>query len=308
MIAPNISTRQLRDTRVNGLPRLTLSSSDSHFIMISKQVASGRFGDTYQGVHVPTQLKLAMRCSRTLAERATQAQRFEGELKIRSSSNHVNVMPFYGVVWIFSTAYLVTPWVEHGDPSRFISAHLEYLAQPPNIQQSLSDQTRAAFSAFDEIATSRVHGIASGLAYLHASGVIHGDIKAANILLTDALTPLLGGFTFAKSEEIDNTFSGLKVIGSARWKSPELIDNEQSQTIKTDIYALGMTIVEVLTGQEPFPRLRVRCKVYKTVSEGHRPPFEPLSRNGKDVTPLWELAACCWGAEPECRPTAAEIV
>ncbi|KAG8999356.1 hypothetical protein FRB93_013235 [Tulasnella sp. JGI-2019a] len=293
---------------VNGLPRLTLSSSDSGLIIIQKRVALGHHSDMYQGLYTPTKLKLAMKCPRIL-EGTFQAvdtkRRYEREVRTWSSLNHVNVLPFYGVVEISSVTYLVAPWVAHGDLSQFLAARLKCLKHPSLAHDSVSIEKRAAFLIFDEAAT--IHGIASGLVYLHACGLIHGDIKAANVLMTDSLVPLLGDFGLTKKDEANVTSPGSKGSGTARWKSPGLTDGE-SRTTKTDIYALGMTIVEILTCREPFHQLRLNAKVYLAVSQGHRPPFEPLSCHGKDFGLLWELAACCWQKEAVDRPTAAQVV
>ncbi|KAG9025872.1 hypothetical protein FRB95_009669 [Tulasnella sp. JGI-2019a] len=308
-IEPGGSAMPPGNTPVSDLPRLVLSSSDSHLVTVQKRVAPGHYGDMYQGLHTPTKLKLAMKRPRILDEGTIQAvdvkRRYEREARIWSTLNHVNVLPFYGVVKISSAMYLVAPWVIHGDLSRFLADRLECLAHPSLAQDSVSVQKRAAFLCFDEATT--IHGIASGLAYIHACGVIHGDIKAANVLLPESLTPLLGDFGLAKKDEVDGTSPGLKGDGTARWKSPGL-NNGESRTTKTDIYALGMTIVEILTGREPFPQLRSSAKVYVAISRGHRPPFEPISRNGKDFRSLWELAESCWQQEPDNRPTAVQVM
>lgn len=93
----------------------------------------------------------------------------------------------------------------------------------------------------------QITGIASGLAYLHSRNVIHGDLKAANILLDDALNPKICDFGMAKvlHTEYELTSAALKGGGSWRWMSPELIEEESKKTTESDIYAFGMTIAEV---------------------------------------------------------------
>ncbi|KAG9022831.1 hypothetical protein FRB95_014080 [Tulasnella sp. JGI-2019a] len=244
-VEPEGSAMSLGSARVNGLPRLVLSSTDSHLISILRQVKLGGYSDVYQGLYAPTQLKLAMKCPRIIEgtpEAIAVKRRWMREAKMWLSFNHVNILPFYGVVELSSITYLVAPWVAHGDLSKFLAARLEYFARSSFTQGSGSDERHAAFKVFDE--TTIIHGIASGLAYLHACDMIHGDIKAVNILLADSLTPLLGDFGLTKYDEVDATSPGLKGSGTARWKSPGLTNNE-SRTAKTDIYALGMTIVEV---------------------------------------------------------------
>ncbi|KAG8994566.1 hypothetical protein FRB94_009787 [Tulasnella sp. JGI-2019a] len=244
-VEPEGSAMSLGSARVNGLPRLALTSTDSHLISILRQVKLGGYSDVCQGLYAPTQLRLAMKCPRIIEgtpEAIAVKRRWVREAKMWLSLNHVNILPFYGVVELSSITYLVAPWVAHGDLSKFLAARLEYFARSSFTQGSGSDERHAAFKVFDE--TTIIHGIASGLAYLHACDMIHGDIKAVNILLADSLTPLIGDFGLTKYDEVDATSPGLKGSGTARWKSPGLTNNE-SRTAKTDIYALGMTIVEV---------------------------------------------------------------
>lgn len=88
-------------------------------------------------------------------------------------------------------------------------------------------------------------GAAKALVYLHGLGVVHGDIKAENILISDDDEALLGDFGLSKLNE-SATISALKGSGSVRWQAPELLD-EGAKTFQSDVYAFGMTIVEVST-------------------------------------------------------------
>lgn len=92
-----------------------------------------------------------------------------------------------------------------------------------------------------------MRGIADGLAYLHARGVIHGDMKAANVLLDDSLNPLICDFGLTKvlGTEHGQTSVNLKGHGSMQWMAPELMEETGFKTMESDIYAFGMTIVEV---------------------------------------------------------------
>ncbi|KAG9001984.1 hypothetical protein FRB94_004189 [Tulasnella sp. JGI-2019a] len=227
-------------------------------------------------------------------------QRFQREAKIWSTLIHV---PFYGLHNISSNTHLVSPWIERGDLFTFLRHRLAYFGRgrPP-----ASGKPRAAFYDFEETLT--VHGIASVLAYLHTRGVIHGDLKAPNILLGDHLTLLLCDFGISKNTEFNIMSSGLRGCGTLRWKSPELtLVEEPRKSEKSDIYAFAMTIVEILTGEVPF-RQYTDSGVHMAYGRGWRPPFEPISRNGTDYTPLWELAAACWQTDPIERLTTDEVV
>ncbi|KAG9006585.1 Mitogen-activated protein kinase kinase kinase 7 [Tulasnella sp. JGI-2019a] len=173
------TTGPFDNTPANSLARLALSSHDSHLIQITGQVALSHSSDMYHGLYTPTRLRLAMKCPRIFERGTRQAERtmrdYMREAKTWSSLNHVNILPFYGVVEISSITYLVAPWAAHGDLSWFLKDRLEYLLHSSPTRCFVSDRKRKAFSAFDEAAT--IHGIASALAYLHTCDLIHGDVK-----------------------------------------------------------------------------------------------------------------------------------
>ena len=80
---------------------------------------------------------------------------------------------------------------------------------------------------------------------MHTSGIVHGDVKANNVILSDDFHVQLCDFGLTKLAEA-NTTTTLKGAGSIRWQGPELWNNK-SKTFASDVYAFAMTIVEVRT-------------------------------------------------------------
>ena len=101
--------------------------------------------------------------------------------------------------------------------------------------------------------------------------------------------------------------------GSIRWMSPELLDPERfgcenaRHTRESDCYALGMVILEVLTGRAPFPRCNYLVVMRKIV-EGERPgrPQGPEGVWFTDV--LWGVLEHCWSPKPKLRPTVGSVL
>ena len=106
---------------------------------------------------------------------------------------------------------------------------------------------------------------AAGILYLHQSGIIHGDIKAANVLVSDDVRALLCDFGLARSE-VENTSTGLQGVGTIRWQSPELLTSDRGKTFQSDVWALGMTIYEVRLARKSGP-----CRCSPTTSGTKRP-------------------------------------
>jgi len=94
----------------------------------------------------------------------------------------------------------------------------------------------------------------------------------------------------------------VKGMGSLRWQSPELFE-EEAKTMESDVYAFGMTIVEVLTGDVPFPRYKSPPSFIKAVHvHGERPRKEPeCSPEGVSYARAWNVAERCWPADPKER-------
>lgn len=82
------------------------------------------------------------------------------------------------------------------------------------------------------------------MAFLHAQNIVHGDLKAANILMSSDSKPLLCDFGLAKSESADTSI-GLEGNGSIRWQSVELLEKGGGKTFASDVWAFGIFIYEV---------------------------------------------------------------
>jgi serine/threonine protein kinase len=139
-----------------------------------------------------------------------------------------------------------------------------------------------------------VREVASALDYLHACGVIHGDIKSMNVMLT------LGGA--AKLCDFGGAVQLLSSIASSAsaaggdnaamtlaWGAPELFSGGSKSTA-TDVYAFGIFMWECYTGQVPFHRVNPSF-IAEQVMRGVRPPLPPAPIDGfpSDFVPLMQV-------------------
>lgn len=92
-----------------------------------------------------------------------------------------------------------------------------------------------------------VQQILMGLDYLHQQGVIHRDIKCANILMTKDRRVKLSDFGVSVRKRFETTTENLEVVGTPYWMAPEIIALTGLST-ESDIWSLGCTLVELLTG------------------------------------------------------------
>ena len=101
-----------------------------------------------------------------------------------------------------------------------------------------------------------VSRLADGLAHAHAHGVLHNDLKPANVLLTDDGQPMLLDFGVAEDWKLRSSAPGAAIGGTLPYMSPEHIESLRNRRPATDprsdVYALGMRMYEMLTGHYPF--------------------------------------------------------
>jgi len=115
-----------------------------------------------------------------------------------------------------------------------------------------------------------VRQCAQALEYAHGRGVLHRDIKPANLMLTRDGQVKIGDFGIAKRMTSDDTGTR-RMVGSPRYMSPEQVNNE-AVTAQTDLYSLGVSMYELLTGKPPFTArglsqliMMIRCEEPKPV-------------------------------------------
>jgi serine/threonine protein kinase len=120
--------------------------------------------------------------------------------------------------------------------------------------------------------------VLKGLLYLHEQGVIHRDIKGANLLLTKDGHVKLADFGVATKSNV----SEYSVVGTPYWMAPEVIELSGASTA-SDIWSLGCTVIELLDGKPPYHKLQPMQALFKIVSDDH----PPLPDGASPVSAKW---------------------
>ncbi|PWN89124.1 kinase-like protein, partial [Acaromyces ingoldii] len=175
---------------------------------------------------------------------------------------------------------------------------------------SMLDIMRFGWSdGFDEIVIATVLRQAlEGLNYLHINGWLHRDLKAANMLVDDDGTVLLGDFGVGK-ENIDEGWAEGKrksFVGTPCWMAPEVVERKGYGT-KADIWSFGITALELTQGRAPYSRLPPVKVLMKTLQED--PPT--LDRTGgahKYSKVFDDFARLCLQKDPTKRPSAEKLL
>ena len=142
-------------------------------------------------------------------------------------------------------------------------------------------------------------GSAVGMAYFHNLGGLHRDLKPANIMLNSDFEPKIADFGLSKISD-DSTQS--IIAGSPFWMAPELFEREQYDQ-KVDVYAYGVILYQLFTGQVLFNEKISTFELGKKVINGERPIIPDYVSNFYN-----KLIQLCWHQDPNQRPTFLQIV
>jgi Tol biopolymer transport system component/predicted Ser/Thr protein kinase len=222
---------------------------------VERLIGAGGMGEVYRAMDTRLAREVAIKtCRQEFGER------FQREARAIASLNHRNICCLYDV----GQNYLVMELLEG-----------ETLAERLKRGQLSIEQTLR-------------HGgeIADALAAAHAKGIVHRDMKPANVMLTKAGVKVLD-FGLAKSSEDENLTGSNVVMGTLAYMAPEQREGQPCDP-RTDIYALGLTLHEMATGK--------RCLT------GERPFLEQLSEK------LSHVIEKCLAVDPEDRwQSAADV-
>ena len=135
----------------------------------------------------------------------------------------------------------------------------------------------------------------------------------ANVLIDKDGHARLADFGLLTIVSDSTTSSSSRSAGTTRWMSPELLDPDRfgfknsRPTKESDCYALGMVILEVLTGRVPFPRY-TGLVVMRKVVDGERPGRPQGAEAAWFTNDLWGTLEQCWSPQPNVRPTVEIII
>ena len=214
---------------------------------IKSELGRGGFATVYLAYDPLFEREVAIKCLPPELIHSDQQfrTRFERESKIIAQLEHPAIVPVYDVGQENNQPYFVMRYMNGG---------------------SLSDRIKTKAYSVEE-ALKVLEQIAPGLDEAHAKGIIHRDLKPGNILFTNNGLPLIADFGIAKFSQGDGqNVTGSAVIGTPAYISPEQASGEDIDG-RTDIYALGVILYEMLTGQQPYQADTPLALVVKHITE-----------------------------------------
>ena len=213
------------------LPRLTAALADRYRML--NELGEGGMATVYLAEDLKHDRKVAVKVLRPELAAVIGADRFLTEIKTTANLQHPHILPLFDSGEADGFLFYVMPYVE-GETVR------DRMTGRSSCRSPRQSGSRVRWPR--------------ALDYAHRHGVIHRDIKPENILLHDG-SALVADFGIAlaasKAGGTRMTETGMS-LGTPHYMSPEQAMGERDITARTDVYALGCVLYEMLTGEPPF--------------------------------------------------------
>jgi serine/threonine-protein kinase len=254
---------------------------------IRNHMAQGGMADIYRAYDITTGKEVVLKIpNRMLIGDPAQYERFQRELNVMNELHHPSIQTGLGSGQYNRTPYLVTEFVDG---------------------KSMRDVVNKKAPMPPDEAVALIHKIADGMAYCHEHDVVHRDLKPENILITTDEQPVIIDFGLALTKEARRvTYANLTPsAGTPDYMAPEQIEGQRGDQ-RTDIYAVGTMLYELLAGHVPFSG-----DSYQVVMQQHLQAAIPrLDEDKNDISPqLAAVVTRCLQRNPNDRyPTMRAFV
>ncbi|KAK0577617.1 hypothetical protein LWI29_035826 [Acer saccharum] len=253
-----------------------------------KLIGRGTFGSVYIATNRVTGASCAMKEVDIIPDDPKSAEcikQLQQEIRVLRQLQHQNIVQYYGSEVIDDHFYIYLEYVHPGSINKYLRAHCGAITE--------------------SIVRNFTRHILSGLAFLHSKKTIHRDIKGANLLVDAKGVVKLADFGMAK--HLTGLTYELSMKGSPYWMAPEVMlavmqnKSNPDLALAVDIWSLGCTVIEMLTGKPPWSELEGPQAMFKVLHKSPSIP-ETLSSEGKD------FLQCCLQREPAKRSSAIKLL
>src|SRR6187402_859564 len=247
---------------------------------VRSRIARGGMATVYLATDLRLERRVAIKVMHGhLADDAKFRERFIQEARSAARLAHPNVVNVFDQGQDTEMAYLV----------------MEYL---PGI--TLRDLLQERHILTTDQSFDILEAVLAGLAAAHKAGIVHRDLKPENVLLADDGRIKIGDFGLARAASA-NTATGAALLGTIAYLSPELVTRGVADT-RSDIYAVGIMIYEMLTGEQPYVGEAPMQIAYQHANDSVP---APSRKNPKVPHELDELVLWATARTPEERPADA---
>lgn len=289
---PTPETRATTPTAAGGQlavhPSTMYTPADFEGWQPMKMLGKGSFGAVYEaGLRSGKIVCVKIVELGSISEVEGELAKLQNEIQLMQRLNHPNIVQYYGCT--------------EDKSSNTINIFMEYVTGG-----TLNHYIKKFKVIPRETVRQWAYQLVNGLKYLHDCGIVHRDIKGDNVLVT--MDGVLKLADFGCSKAIDDVCSkthGCKtMVGTPYWMAPEVIKCE-GYGFKSDIWSVGCTVVEMLTGKPPWPECNsMWAAVYKIAHSAGLPTEIP-----KDLPPeMMDFLERCFERDPNKRASADDLL
>jgi serine/threonine-protein kinase len=243
-------------------------------------IGEGAMGVVYRAVDPMLNRSVAVKVmNEALALDENFRTRFLREARAAGSLQHPNVITVYDCGETEGHLYIAMEFVAGTDLEQLIAS---------KVPLTVSDKINI------------IIGVLNGLAYAHKRGIVHRDMKPANIRVNEEGRALIMDFGIAYTESSNVTKTGL-ILGTPNYMAPEQVTGG-AITAQTDIFAVGVVLYELLTNIKPFEAGTLHNVLFRIVSEMPEPPDKVVTGLRADLA---EVVMKALAKEPSARYTSA---
>ena len=258
--------------------------------VLVQEIGRGNNGMVYRARHALMRRPVAIKLLSPDLTNEANVKRFEHEVQMTSQLTHPNTVAIY----------------DYGrTPEGLFYYAMEYLSGI-----DLNQLTRQFGPQPEGRVIHILRQVCGSLAEAHRIGLIHRDVKPANIVLTqrgglpDLVKVLDFGLVKAVHMRAADRASARAVVGTPHFMSPEAVEQPELVGVRSDLYSVGAVGYWLLTGKTLFDSADVDELLKRQV---HAMPAKPSDRLGRPVSPdLENLLMCCLAKSPQDRPSSAE--
>jgi len=250
---------------------------DKRLLKMGGMIASGSCGDLYHGTYLGEDV--AVKVIRAEHLNKNVWNEFTQEVYILREVQHKNVVRFIGACTKPPQFCIITEYMSGGSLYDFV--HKQH-----NV---LNLRTLLKFAV----------DVCRGMCYLHERGIIHRDLKTANLLMDKDHVVKVADFGVARFQDQGGVMTA--ETGTYRWMAPEVI-NHQPYDNKADVFSFAIVIWELITSKIPYESM-TPLQAAVGVRQGLRPGL-PKKTHPK----VLDLMQRCWEADPSARPAFPDIL
>ncbi len=200
--------------------------------LVKEQIGQGGMGVVFRAEHFETGQSVAIKILNEKSSTDTTVnERFTREIDILKKCQHPNIVRSLGTGAIHDRKFYIMEFVENGSVADLLKKKRK--------------------QSWQKVIGCGIQ-VAKALEYAHGKGIIHRDLKPANLMIDKKGYIKLADFGIARDMHESALTQTGKTVGTLAYMSPEQITGKSLVTPRSDIYALGCVLYEMLTGQPPF--------------------------------------------------------